>query len=231
MKVDHTKIAHHAMTRREFEAMLDRLFGIQQWNSSVYDDDNLDGKPPTRLHLYYANASDPLDAHVGTWKNRNHKGSWTWACDEYKKTEPNQPKGKYTMDTTDHKQLNAFRTDFNVAMKALEEKYNVTVKMGNMSYDNDRFTSKLTVLKRSESGEVRHPSEADFDKFCRSFGLKPEHKGAIIRCRGGDYKLIGLNPRSPKFRFTVQSVTDPSKYLKVTEEGVKKQLGIPVDLV
>ena len=38
-----------------------------------------------------------------------------------------------------------FRKDFNAAMDALREKYNVTISLGSISYDQTTFSARLSV--------------------------------------------------------------------------------------
>lgn len=45
--------------------------------------------------------------------------------------------------------FNKFRVDFQKAVKELETKHNVIISMGNISYNDTTFNTKLTVLKKN----------------------------------------------------------------------------------
>lgn len=48
--------------------------------------------------------------------------------------------------------LNEFRKDFEKAMKDLEAKYNISVKLGNISHNSASFSAKISASALSEDG-------------------------------------------------------------------------------
>ena len=47
--------------------------------------------------------------------------------------------------------------------------------------------------------EDKNIEELKFEQYCGLFNLKPSHFGVPFKCNGKEYKLIGLNPKAPKY--------------------------------
>jgi len=90
-----------------------------------------------------------------------------------------------------------FRTDFNQAVKTLEEKYNAKIAIGNISYGSSELSTKLTVKEKPSGG--KSIEQAEFEKTSFMFGLKPEDYNKQFSTHSGKYKIVALKPQSPKY--------------------------------
>ena len=62
--------------------------------------------------------------------------------------------------------LYAFRDDFEKAMLDLQEKYDVTISLGRITYGDERFSAKVTVVNgRDPEIVARNRFDADVWKF------------------------------------------------------------------
>ena len=107
------------------------------------------------------------------------------------------------------KNLRAFRNDFMKAVEALEEQYDVSISMGNITYEEERFTAKITVNKGRDPEEI---ARAEFDANVWKFahlGLAPGmYRRVFIGYTGERYALIGLNTRAPKYPLIIARISD-----------------------
>lgn len=93
-------------------------------------------------------------------------------------------------------QFKNFREDFQKALKELEQKYNVSIAGGNISYTDTEFTMKTTVKFNEVNGKSH--DQAEFEKYCFMFGFKPEDYGRKAVNLGEEYTLIGFYPKKRK---------------------------------
>jgi len=61
----------------------------------------------------------------------------------------------------DENSLKRFRADFANSVKALEQSYGVKISLGNISYNEARFTSKVTVMNLDEIGKPKIDPNAE----------------------------------------------------------------------
>ena len=104
----------------------------------------------------------------------------------------------------DKNNLNEIRKDFKEAVKTLENKYGVVVNMGNISYSELEFTSKITVISAEKNSEENE--KAEFEKYCCLYGLTKDDYGVVINCKGIQYKVIGFNASRPKYCIKAKAV-------------------------
>ena len=109
----------------------------------------------------------------------------------------------------DGKMVDAFRADFKEAMKALQEKYDVTISLGRISYSEERFSEKLTVTKGLDPEEAaRSAFDADVWKFAH-LGLEPGmYNRVFIGEDGKRYAIRGFNTRARKWPIKMTRVSD-----------------------
>ena len=71
------------------------------------------------------------------------------------------------------KKLKKFTKDFANIVKPLEEEYGVTIKLGTISYEEERFSTKMTVTNGRDPDDVaRVAFDADVWRY-EHLGLKP----------------------------------------------------------
>lgn len=95
-----------------------------------------------------------------------------------------------------------FRKDFSEAVKEIEEKYGITIGIGNITYSAEEFHCKLTgEVKRTED-EQAEKGKKEFDAFARMYPwykLKPEMYNAEVEGADGKiYTVIGINTKARK---------------------------------
>lgn len=93
--------------------------------------------------------------------------------------------------------LDKFRIDFNEAVKDLENKYNVVIKMGTISYDQDQFSFRVQANNGTSEEDVRR---RDYLKRCSEYYLTPQDLNNLtFNYNGRDYVVSGLSSRKTKF--------------------------------
>ena len=110
-------------------------------------------------------------------------------------------------------ELNSFRTDFASAVAKLEKQYKVEIGIGNISYTDQSFTSKLKVTKTvTSTGKRISGAEVEFGNFCKRFGLEPKDFKKKFSYNGSQFELTGFKPRSPKFPIIATKISDGGSY-------------------
>ena len=89
-----------------------------------------------------------------------------------------------------------FRIDFNNAMKELEEKYKISIELGKISYDDAKFTAKITANVIGE--EAKEKEREEFEQYARLYGFNSDDYGKEIVIQGKRFRFIGFNHRCPK---------------------------------
>lgn len=94
--------------------------------------------------------------------------------------------------------LRVFREEFMNTVAPLEEKFGVTISMGNIGYGKSDFSARLTV----SNGNKAEVEQRDFERYSALFGHLGIDKGMYRQefggCDGKKYILIGLNPKAKK---------------------------------
>ena len=94
-------------------------------------------------------------------------------------------------------------------MKPLQEKYDVTIRLGHISYDDDYFSGKLTVHNGTDPEEI---ARAEFDRNVwryEDLGLKEGMYGIVFIGRNHQgYALTGFNPKSKKYPLLIVQISD-----------------------
>lgn len=102
--------------------------------------------------------------------------------------------------------LKTMREEFKNAVKDLEKKYDIEIKMGNISYQELEFTTKVTFTSKEKESEENERKE--FEKWCTLYGLRKEDYGATLKNKGEEFTLIGFEVSRPKFCIRAKSKRD-----------------------
>ena len=113
-----------------------------------------------------------------------------------------------------------FRKDFNKAIEEVGEKYGITLKAGNISYDENTFTMKV-VAERSDI-DVQKAQFEDNLKYMRYYGFTIEDYKAKFVLGNKRYTLIGFKPGN---KYDVIAARDDGKQYALISTGVIKALG------
>jgi len=114
--------------------------------------------------------------------------------------------------------LKEFRKDLAENLKSLEEKYNLEIKIGNISYGAANFNMKLEALVGTEDTDA---AKNYFEASAYSFGVAPSDYGRLFDSNGRTFKLIGFLPKGRKYVFLGEEVYSKRQY-KFTREIIPK---------
>ncbi len=109
--------------------------------------------------------------------------------------------------------LDEFRKDFDVAVEALREKYDISINLGNITYGQERFSATLNVnMTRDHEDIARANFDAEAYKFM-DLGITPGmYKRIFIGTDGKKYAIVALKPRSWKTPLRIVDVEDGKSY-------------------
>ena len=119
--------------------------------------------------------------------------------------------------------IEPLRKEINDALKAIADKYDITILAGNASYNDGMVQYKLACTTKGENGEVETKEAKDFKKYASMYGLKVEDLGKEFPMGRDKYKITGLKPRSRNC-IIAQKVGTTQGY-KFDPQLVKQSLG------
>jgi hypothetical protein len=111
----------------------------------------------------------------------------------------------------DKKSLAYFKKKIEQATQSVCEEFGVAIEFGNSRYTQSVATSKIT-FKVLGGGTVDDFAKKEFGNKARSFGVHESEYGKLFTYRNKQYKLVGCNPRSWKYPFVADCVTNGKKY-------------------
>lgn len=140
--------------------------------------------------------------------------------------------------------LQQLRVDMNVALAQVAAKHGIQIVLKNISFLSERASVKVELIALGSNAGVTGKSaeevvrEADFKRYCSSFGLKPEQFGVQFKHGRDTYKLAGLKPRAPKRPILATNVADGRTYI-LPESAIaplqskehRELFGIPIKTV
>lgn len=107
--------------------------------------------------------------------------------------------------------LREFREDFMAAIAPLEDKYDVTVKLGYISFNADEFSSKM-----------RNDFDANVWKYEHLGGREGMYKRVFTGADGHRYAITGFNTRAKKRAILMIRVIDGVRF--ATSEGFVREV-------
>jgi len=116
--------------------------------------------------------------------------------------------------------LKKFRTDFAEAVKDLEEKYGFVIKLGNISYGETSFRSKLEVTLDSVSPTQKY--EETFKSLYKLYGLEESYLGRVFKSNGINLTFVGID--SKKRNYPCICSGSNGKQYKMSTEQLKLHL-------
>ena len=105
--------------------------------------------------------------------------------------------------------LAAFLADFDQTIQVLQEKYDVTISLGRITYTEERFSGKLTITNgRDPEDAARSAFDADVWRFDH-LGLRPGMYNRIFIGKDGKrYAIQGFNTRARKWPIIIKRISD-----------------------
>lgn len=119
-------------------------------------------------------------------------------------------------------ELQTFRKDFDTAVIELEQKYGVSIKLGNISYSASEFTGKIIVTK---DGVSPFQKQAEyFNQAYNLYGLSKDMLGKTFKTQGYELEFVGIDSKKPKYPCICAVSNDYNKSFKMTVEQLKYHL-------
>lgn len=131
-------------------------------------------------------------------------------------------------------ELDDFLIDLMKATVELEQKYDVTISVGRISYDQDEFTTRLTVKNGHDKEQIKR---IDFDKNVWKYEYlgftKGMYRRIFLAADGRRYAILGFNTRAKLYPLIVADILDgrigkaPAGFVKdiLNEYYVKNLIG------
>ena len=120
-------------------------------------------------------------------------------------------------------ELAKIRIALKEAFKAVEEEFNMTLKLGNITYEDESFRAKLTSINNTKEGKTVTPEALNFKREAYLYGLNLADLGKVIVIQGAKYIITGLNPRNIKYPILCTSIAKGVNY-KFNSDTVRTAL-------
>jgi hypothetical protein len=120
------------------------------------------------------------------------------------------------------------RTVLDKALEKAGKELDITLELGSISFDANKFTCKLTALTGTD---VNEHAKKEWDKNCVMFGFKPSHFGVSHKPKFGHdtYTIVGINPRARKNPITVTVVGKGDSKWVVPCDRFRDLVGVNTD--
>ena len=91
------------------------------------------------------------------------------------------------------------RPEINEALRAVGEKNNVVLTLGNGRFDENGVTFKLNVMPVTKDGTVITPGIKEWNRYAVSYGFSKDDLGRVFFSNQQLFTICGLNPRKRKY--------------------------------
>ena len=122
--------------------------------------------------------------------------------------------------------IKQMRVDINSALKGVAKQYNADITTANARYDSNNMTFQLKVLIKDETGQVRTPEMADFERFATIYGITKQLGDKVIAngmaltlATRKVFTIAGLKTNSPKYPVLA---TSNGRTYKFTVDNINK---------
>lgn len=94
--------------------------------------------------------------------------------------------------------LKALRSEIDVALRPIAEKYSISLTLGSTTFEPSRFAAKIEGAVLDGDGQPASKEAENFTRYAQVFGFLPDDLGKSIMLSGKPYTIIGLRPTAPK---------------------------------
>ena len=105
---------------------------------------------------------------------------------------------KNKITTFDNNNLKGLRVEMDLALKAIGDKYGITIKAGNASFSGNECTFKVKLNTTGADGTAITKEAKAWDIYKGMHGLDHLNIGDTITIQGSPYILTGYNSRARK---------------------------------
>ena len=123
----------------------------------------------------------------------------------------------------DRPSLKFLRGEIDTALKAVADKHDIVLKLGNISFSGNNASMKVEASVKNASGEVITKEAEDFKRQAMFYGLEPSDLGKTVTMRGQKYTICGLKPKSTKY--PILAKRGDGAVVKVPLDMIKRALG------
>jgi hypothetical protein len=102
------------------------------------------------------------------------------------------------IQTFDKTNLKALRVSLDSALKQVAEEHGIALSIGNISFQDDEFTTRLTGRSGATTTESAQQVKwrKSFLSSCAFVGMKPEDLGKTVTVKGKPQVIVGLRLRA-----------------------------------
>lgn len=108
----------------------------------------------------------------------------------------------------------------NKAIKEIENKNNVQIKFGSISYNSAYYTTTMKVTTTEKSEKVN----GVYEKICNQLGFTQNIIGMQFQGINGVYEIVDIKTRNRKYPVIAESKSNGKMY-KYTVNHIKKLIG------
>jgi hypothetical protein len=126
----------------------------------------------------------------------------------------------------DKQNLKSLRMDMESALLQVASKHGIVIQVGNASFYPEKGKFQVHIMTKGNTPGVGDDASArevgmaaDFKRYAKQFGLKPEQYGVTFKFGRETYKLVGLKPRAPKMPVLATNVSNGTTY-KLPESAI-----------
>ena len=94
--------------------------------------------------------------------------------------------------------LKVIRVAIDTALREVEEAHGIKLNMGNISFDETTFRTKLEASVINERGIVQDRERTDFTQYATMYDLNPEWLDKEIVLGDDTFTVTGLNTKASK---------------------------------
>ncbi len=104
--------------------------------------------------------------------------------------------------------LKDIRADIAEALKAVEDKYNMNLEVGRITYDSTSFRASL----KANVGNAEDGAKAEFEKYALRFGMEPSDFGKSFIMADDTFEITAIKPRARKYPVVAINKTNGKSY-------------------
>ena len=113
--------------------------------------------------------------------------------------------------------LDLLRNEINNALKIIGDKYNMTLKINNITYGNTHFSSKIRAVIGTTPEII---DKTEWNNNCIYFGFEKDDFGRRFTAGGCAYTICGIKPKSKRYPIIGKSIITGKRY-KFSAANVK----------
>ena len=97
------------------------------------------------------------------------------------------------------------RSALNTSLNDVADHFGITLEIGNISFQDNRFSTKLKANIVSEDGVVQTREREDFTRYAQNLcGLDPDWLDDSFTDNGKSYKITGLKTKARKNKIMLE---------------------------